>query len=105
MSNRIHVLIVAVTLALLAGVGAAHFQTRWMGMFHGVLVASIERVDGAEVVRWGYGFPRDGADKYHAGIVTPPAADAGPATAWDFRPLDLNTGEPRPWVDAAPGEG
>lgn len=82
-------------------VGVAHFQTRWMGMFHGILSAGIERVDGVGVVQWGYGFARDGKDEWHGGFITPPAADVSPATAWDFRPLDLATGEARPWIDAA----
>ena len=79
---------------------AAHFQVRAMGIFHGIVVAAFETEDETGPVQWGYGFPRDANEKHHGGIIAMLPADAGKAWAWDFRPFDLHTGEPRVWVDA-----
>ena len=79
---------------------AAHFQVRAMGIFHGIVVAAFETEDETGPVQWGYGFPRDANEKHHGGIIAMLPADAGKAWAWDFRPFDIHTGEPRVWVDA-----
>lgn len=79
---------------------AAHFQVQAMGIFHGIVVASFETDEETGPVQWGYGFPADADGKHAGGIINPPAAGDGNAWAWNFRPFDLHTGEPRPWVDA-----
>ena len=75
---------------------AAFFQVRVTGMFPGVVSAAIDK-DGT--VAWGYGFDRDAAGQYHAGLIamTPPG-DTGPR-AWSFRPLDITSHDVRPWCD------
>lgn len=79
---------------------AAHFQVRAMGIFHGIVAAAFESDDETGPVQWGYGFPRDAKGKHAGGIIAMLPAGASEAWAWDFRPFDLHTGEPRVWVDA-----
>lgn len=80
---------------------AAHFQVQAMGIFHGIVVASFETDEETGPVQWGYGFPADADGKHAGGVINPPAGGDDRAWAWLFRPFDLHTGEPRPWVDAA----
>lgn len=82
-----------------AEIRAAHFQVRSMGIFHGIVVASFQTAAEEGPVQWGFGLPADADGKSSAGILNPPTEGHPRAWAWEFRPFDLCTGEPRPWVD------
>jgi hypothetical protein len=80
------------------GMNVAYFQVRWMRVFLATVCVSV--VDGKAI--WGFGLPPGGTAPKGvtvAGVFAPPATDVPEHSAWDFRPLDLHTSEPRAWVD------
>lgn len=82
-----------------AGVTLALFEVRSPGdLFSCILGVSTVTRDGVEFAGWAYGVPLSHEGKTHGGPVTPPPA--GQHWQWLFRPIDLDSGEARPWIDA-----
>lgn len=81
-----------------ADVPAAFFQGTYLGCFHFILTAS-ELSNGD--ISWEFLFPRDAKNKTFEGCVAVPGPES--ASAWWMRPFDLDSGEPRPWLDSDEG--
>lgn len=75
---------------------AALFQVRWMGVFPGIVAACF---DDSGAVQWGYGFATDAKEKVHAGILAMHSSSVDDLMAWNFRPIDILSHEPRAWRD------
>lgn len=86
-----------------SGTEAAFFQVKCMGYFHSVVHGWVEGEGARAVVRWGYLLPPrfGGGAPSPAGKLAPPGE--GDPEPWQWRPVEIATGDPRPWVDAPGG--
>lgn len=73
---------------------AAFFQFRYLGVFHGVVFAT----PVGEAVVWEYMLPSVAGEEHGA-----PLRFDNDRVPWWFRPLDLETGDPRAWIDPTEG--
>ena len=76
-----------------SGVIAAHFQVREYDLPPAIVHACESR--GAIV--WGYVIP------VPKGAARMPGAPIVPGDNWQFRPIDITTGDPRAWIDPTEG--
>lgn len=74
-----------------SGVIAAYFQVRELGL-PPAIVHAVEMVEGR--LSWGYMLPAAKGEPHMGGGRIVPGDD------WQFRPIDIVTGDPRAWRDS-----